>query len=52
MHAYRKLQDKVEANPDVWYVEAEYEAPLNQARRRLSKLVNCDDEDLVFVPVG
>ncbi|TIB29923.1 hypothetical protein E3P85_02939 [Wallemia ichthyophaga] len=50
MQAYRKIQDKVEANPDLWYVEAEYEAPLNQARRRLSKLVNCDDQDLVFVP--
>ncbi|TIC64062.1 DUF1479-domain-containing protein [Wallemia mellicola] len=35
------LQDRVESNPDLWYVEAEYETPLNEARRRLSKLVNC-----------
>ncbi|EIM19185.1 PLP-dependent transferase [Wallemia mellicola CBS 633.66] len=49
MQSYRMLQDRVESNPDLWYVEAEYETPLNEARRRLSKLVNCDDRDLVFI---
>ena len=51
MQSYRMLQDRVESNPDLWYVEAEYETPLNEARRRLSKLVNCDDRDLVFIQV-
>lgn len=51
MQSYRMLQDRVESNPDLWYAEAEYETPLNESRQRLSKLVNCDDRDLVFVPV-
>ncbi|KAH8929276.1 PLP-dependent transferase, partial [Atractiella rhizophila] len=48
LEAFRKMQDQAESFPDR-FIKREYISLINEVRKRVSKLVNCETEDLVFV---
>ena len=48
----RYYQDICESNPNEFYMNGQYENLMNEARFKVSNLVNCDTKDLVFLPVS